>query len=81
MSRGDFGFGFRRGRSIPQPLGFHLSEGPAVAIEDRIAPRVRLLAFHGHVDVGRADFHRKDAAAIRFARHDLRTRTTEGFIA
>ena len=50
MSRGVFGFGFRRGRGITQPLGSDLRECPAIAVEDRVTTGVSLPTFDGDVD-------------------------------
>ena len=52
-------------------LGPHLREGPAVAIEDRVAAGLGLPALHGDIGIGRADFHREHTAAVGLARHDL----------
>ncbi|WP_241963296.1 hypothetical protein [Paracoccus suum] len=57
---------------VAQPLGPHLREGPAVAIKDRVAAGLGLPALDRDIDIGRADFHCEDAAAVGFARHDLR---------
>ena len=70
-----------RGGVIAQPLGFHLREGPAIAVEDRLLAGLGLPALDGDIDVGRADLHREDAAAVGLARHDLRAGARERLVA
>ena len=66
---------------VAQPLGSHLREGPTVAVEDRVAAGLGLPAFDGDIDIGRADLHREDAAAVGLARHDLRAGARERLVA
>ena len=74
------GLGLRL-RLCAQPFRLHRGEAAAFAIEDRLAPRLGLPAFDGHIDIGGADLHREDAPAVGLARHDLRARAGERLVA
>lgn len=58
---------------IGMNIGEIAGEGSDIAVEDRLLARLGLPACDGDIDIGRADFHGEDPAAIRLARHDLRS--------